>query len=201
MYISVYIYIYFSSMDTWTGKNYESLHCCGKFAFTSDDTEERWMLCVLFFFFILYYCKTATAARKEYLQPSPLVTTIIRVVCTYVYLCEYANIIRITLMGISDREHARRGVMDGRGGWVERREGERFFHFVFKICEMLKDIMNTIVFGDWLIVSYCLKDSLFVRERFLAVLAVHDSSIKLPILYSYLYYTIILCSSTAETSL
>jgi len=34
------IYIYITTR-TWTGKNYESLHCCGKFAFTPDDTEER----------------------------------------------------------------------------------------------------------------------------------------------------------------
>jgi len=41
MYIFMRVYIYYGSMDTWTEKNYESLHCCGKFAFTSDDTEER----------------------------------------------------------------------------------------------------------------------------------------------------------------
>lgn len=155
MYILMLVYLYTSIMDTWTGKNYESLHCCGKFAFTSDDTEERWMLCVLFSFSFYIIVKPRRPREKSTFN----LRRSSRLYALYVpirYLCEYANIIRIILIGISDRQHARRGVMEGWGGWVERREGERFFHFAFKICKMPKDIMNTIVLGDWLIVTYCL---------------------------------------------
>lgn len=47
-------------------------------------TPKRGECCAFFFLFVLYYYKTATTGRKQYLQPSLLVTTI--------YTCSILNV-------------------------------------------------------------------------------------------------------------
>lgn len=109
MYIHIYTFINGNNVyNTWTGKNYESLHCCGKFAFTPDDTEERWMLRVFFFLFIIIVKTARRPGRVENL------ILVVRHDCASVCM----QIWRTILIGISDNEFAR--------GWGAA-GGERVF--------------------------------------------------------------------------